>query len=414
MSTDEISAVLPAAGRTAQPPAVAEPHERPERSQRPLAARLPSLTGLRFPAALLVFIFHASLPYGTVRLLADNGSEKRFTDLAAQTGALGVTFFFALSGFVLTWSAREGDTARAFWRRRYVKIVPNYVVAWALAMLLFAGATTEAWRALLNLTMLQVYVPDFLTNFSVNPPGWSLAAEAVFYLFFPLLYHWFKRIPADRLKYWIAGTVAGIVLTVVVAYTIVPAGTAMMDNEPTTSATQYWFAYVLPFPRLLDFALGILVARAVMAGRWRNIGMVWSLVLLAVSFVAASFVPHIYGQRAVTVVPAVLLIAAGAIADNEGRPSAVRNRVMVWLGEVSFAFYLLHYVVLATTRKLLGTELYSGPATAALLAGEFVVALLASWALYALVERPITRRWSRPRKRAVAPASQVSQVSQDS
>ncbi|MFB6894724.1 acyltransferase family protein [Kitasatospora sp. NPDC056327] len=406
MSTDEINAVRPAAGRTAQPPAPAGHPEPPARPRGSLAGRLPSLTGLRFPAALLVFVFHASLPYDSVRLLADDAAQKRFTDLSAQTGALGVTFFFALSGFVLTWSAREGDTARAFWRRRYVKIVPNYVVAWALALLLFAGATTEAWRAALNLLMLQVYVPDFLTNFSVNPPGWSLAAEAVFYLCFPLLHLWIKRIQADRLKYWIAGTVAGIVATVAVAYTVVPAGTAMMDNEPTTSATQYWFAYVLPFPRLLDFALGILVARAVMAGRWRNIGMVWSSVLLAASFVAASYVPHIWGQRAVTVVPAVLLIAAGAIADNEGRPSAVRNRVMVWLGEVSFAFYLLHYVVIATTRRVLGAGLYSGPATVALLVVEFVITLLASWALYALVERPITRRWSRPRKRAGAPAPQ--------
>lgn len=389
MSTEELST------REIEPRVTAPP----QTPAGPRVSRLDTLTGLRFPAALLVFLFHASLPYPSVRLFADDGVESDFTALLAQAGALGVTFFFVLSGFVLTWSARSGDTAPAFWRRRFVKIVPNYVVAWALAMVLFAAAQTETWRALLSLFMLQVYVPDFATNLAVNPPGWSLAVEAVFYLSFPVLIAVIRKIRADRLKYWIAGTVAAVFATVLLTYTLVPAGTAMMDNEPDTSATHFWFAYVLPFPRVLDFALGILVARAVMLGRWRNIGMLWSGALLAVSYVIASDVPHLYGQRAVCLIPAVLLIAAGALADQEGRRSLFRNRAMVWLGEISFAFYLLHYVVLACTRELLGTRLYPTPAGIGIMLAELAVTVLASWALYALVERPITRRWSRARAR---------------
>ena len=40
-------------------------------------------------------------------------------------GPLAVSLFFILSGFVLTRFARPGDTARAFWRRRVVKIYPK-------------------------------------------------------------------------------------------------------------------------------------------------------------------------------------------------------------------------------------------------------------------------------------------------
>lgn len=385
---------------------VRERELRPEVPGPRRSARLDTLTGLRFPAALLVFVFHASLPYPSVRMFADDALESDFTATLAQAGALGVTFFFILSGFVLTWSARPGDTAPAFWRRRFVKILPNYVVAWALAMVLYAAVETEAWRAVLSLFMLQVYIPDFATNLAVNPPGWSLAVEAVFYLVFPLLIAVCNKIRADRLKYWIGGTIAAVFATPLLTYTLVPAGSAMMDNNPSTSATHFWFAYILPFPRILDFALGILVARAVMLGRWRNIGMLPAGALLVVGYVIASYVPHLYGQRAVCVIPAVLLIAAGALADHEGRRSLFRHRAMVWLGEISFAFYLLHYVVLASTRELLGTELYSTPVGVAILVAEAAVTVLASWLLYTLVEVPIVRRWSRPRgaRRPVAPA----------
>lgn len=400
MSTDEISTE-----RRAEQGALAESVAGIQRTDmaapapaKRRASRLDTLTGLRFPAALLVFLFHASLPYAEVRLFANNALEQDFTRVLAQAGALGVTFFFALSGFVLTWSARPGDTAPSFWRRRFIKIVPNYAVAWTLAMVLYAAANTEVYRAVLSFFMLQVWVPDFATNLAVNPPSWSLAVEAIFYLSFPLLYLGIKRIRAARLKYWICGTIAAVFATPLLTYALVPAGTAMMDNEPDTSAVHFWFAYVLPLPRLLDFALGILVARAVMSGRWRNIGMVWSGALLAVSYAIASYVPHLYGQRAVCLIPAVLLIAAGALADDEGRFSLFRNRAMIWLGEVSFAFYLLHYVVLAYTRQLLGVELFSTPVAVALLVAEVGITLVLSWALYALVERPITRRWSRSRK----------------
>jgi len=369
--------------------------------QRAYTSRLPSLTGLRFPAALLVFAFHAALGVPTLRFLADDDASNSFYQAAAQAGGLGVTFFFVLSGFVLTWSAREKDTTRAFWRRRFVKIVPNYVITWLLAMVLFAGAYTPAWQAITNLFMLQVWVPDFATNFSVDPPSWSLGAEAVFYAAFPLLLVLIKKIPLDRLKFWVLGVIAAIFLTPALSYLTMPDSPALPGAE-ATSTVEYWFAYVLPPVRLLDFALGMLVARVVISGRWRNIGLAWSSLLLVASYPLASFVPHLYGQRVVFVIPVVLVIAAAAMADHEGRFTVFRNRTMTWLGEISFAFYLVHYIVLAYGRILLGDQLYSTPVTIALLIGLMGVSILFSWALYALVERPITRRWSSKRKSAVS------------
>lgn len=358
-------------------------------------SRLPSLTGLRFIAALCVFAYHAWLPIPSLRLVNDDAVAYGVYDKVSQAGGLGVGFFFVLSGFILTWSARPGDTPKSFWRRRIVKIYPNYVVAWILAMVLFAAAYTPAWRSVLNLFMLQVWIPDFDTNFSVNPPGWSLGTEAVFYACFPLLLAFATRIRPERLKYWIGGVVALVVLKAVAAYAFLP-DTPAIPGESTVSVSQYWFGYILPPVRVFDFLLGILVARAVMTGRWRNIGMTASAVLMAAGYWLAESTPYLYGQSVIFVLPAALLIAAAAIADRDGRFTLFRSRFMTWLGEISFAFYLMHFIVLAYGRSLLGTRTFSTGQTILLLLAELVAAVLVSWALYALVERPITRRWSTP------------------
>ncbi|MFD9723194.1 acyltransferase family protein [Streptomyces sp. NPDC059072] len=374
----------------------------------PRTSRLPTLTGLRFPVALLVFLFHAVLPFASIRIFADSGVERGIYKALGGVAGLTMPFWFMLSGFILIWSARPGDTARAFWRRRYAKIVPPYVVAWVLALVLVEGVdgshTTPA-QGFLSLFMLQSWVPDVATNFAVNNVGWSLSTEAFFYLAFPALYLVLRRIPGHRLKYWIGGVVAAVAVTPLVTYAIIPVGTGVVPNEPGQSANYFWFSYVFPPGRLLDFALGMLVGRAVVLGRWRNIGMIWSGALLAVSYVATLYVPWMFGLRITCIIPAALLIAAGAIADDEGRFTIFRNRAMVWLGEISFAFYLVHFTVLEYARHLLGDRLFDTPAAFAVLAGELAAAVLLAWALYAWVERPLTRRWSRSRKaRATAEA----------
>lgn len=381
-------------------------------SHRFSTARLPSLTGLRFVAAFTVFLYHASRRSPNLALLQDKGVAAEFNRWMQPAGALGVSFFFVLSGFILTWSARQNDSAPAFWRRRLVKIYPNYVVTYVLAMVAFAWALTPTWLAVVNFFMLQPWVLGFNNHFSVDPPSWTLGIEALFYALFPLLILLIRRIAPHRLKYWIAGVVAVIIATPAIAYLTLPSKPVL--NVGPVSELQYYFVYVFPPGRVLDFALGILVAYAVLSGRWRNIGMVWSSLLLIASYVAAVYLPFLYGQRAICVIPIALLVAAAALADAEGRFTVFRNSVMVWLGNISFAFYLLHFIVLWKVRALLGTPLYSTPMTIAILAGELVLSILLSWALYALVERPMVRRWSSRRgatpSRYTSPAEPTATV----
>ncbi|MFD8277520.1 acyltransferase family protein [Streptomyces flaveolus] len=181
-------------------------------------SRLPSLTGLRFLAALAVLPHHAFLPIPPLRLLADDATQFRSYRWFNQAGGPGVPFFFVLSGFVLTWPARHDDTTTSFWRRRFVKIYPVYVIARALAMGLFAAPATSDGVAVADLFVVHVWVPEYFTNFSVDCPSWSLGVEAFFYLCFPLLLRLFQRIDAAHLKYWIAGVIAAVWATPALAY----------------------------------------------------------------------------------------------------------------------------------------------------------------------------------------------------
>jgi peptidoglycan/LPS O-acetylase OafA/YrhL len=64
-------------------------------AERP--APIPALTGMRFVAALMVFVSHYGVP-GISGVPA----------LVASFGYVGVTFFFILSGFVLTYNHWTG------------------------------------------------------------------------------------------------------------------------------------------------------------------------------------------------------------------------------------------------------------------------------------------------------------------
>ena len=107
-------------------------------------SRLPTLTGMRFIAAAMVFLFHANLE----GLFASPEAGGTFNAIASQGGWTGVGFFFILSGFVLTWAARPGDSTPRFWRRRFFKIYPNHLVTFIAALLLLTVVAQEIGREL--------------------------------------------------------------------------------------------------------------------------------------------------------------------------------------------------------------------------------------------------------------------------
>ncbi|WP_369393229.1 acyltransferase family protein [Streptomyces sp. CG1] len=380
------------------------------RSARPgTRARLTSLTGVRFFAAFAVFLFHIAIG----RPFADQPVSDGVFTVFSKAGWIGVSFFFVLSGFILTWSARPQDSTTAFWRRRLVKVFPNHLVTYTATMALYAGAAVAGATAVLNLLLLQPWMPVVDVYFSVDNPSWSLGCELFFYLLFPLLHRGIVRIRAHRLWWWAVSLMGAVIVLPAVVSAVVPAEPSMLAPDKPVPALAFWLVYIFPVSRVLDFVLGIVMARIVLEGRWTGVRPLPSAVLFAVCYAGSLYLPAVYALNAATIVPVALLIPAVAHLDIAGRRTWLRGRSLQWLGEVSFAFYLVHWPVLVYGRRLLGEQRkYSWPVGVVLIATCATLSLLIAGLLYTGVERPAMRRWAssrrRPRPVAAVPADELS------
>ncbi|MEJ3745907.1 acyltransferase [Actinomycetes bacterium KLBMP 9797] len=351
------------------------------------AARLPSLTGLRFVAALAVFGLHAYAFFPLVDPAARWAARLLF-----DAGDLGVSFFFVLSGFVLTWSAVRGRGPLRFWRGRVARVYPAHLVALSLAVLslvvtdrippvfwepLFASAgLVNAW-----------YTKDFY-YLGVNPVAWSLSCEAFFYLCFPLLHAGLRRLrPAPLYAVGAVVMAAAWLMPVLATVAVSP------DRER-------WFVYVFPVTRMAEFVLGIVLARLVLTDAWRGPGLRVAVALFVANYLAVGLLPAQTRDTAAVIVATALLIPAAAGADLRGGPSVWRHRVAVHLGEVSYAFFLVHLTVIVTVVELfdLRAPWRLGPAVG-MVAGLLLVSYGLAWLLHRWVEVPGMRLLARRRSR---------------
>jgi peptidoglycan/LPS O-acetylase OafA/YrhL len=159
-------------------------------------ARLGVLDGLRGIAVLLVVWYHL----WEITWLSP-GPRLQFLP---ATGFIGVHLFFFLSGFVISYpfigamlAQRAEPTWRNFAWRRFIKIVPSYVLAVAIAYAVgYAQAQPNASAVpdlVTHLLFIHTWFP--LRYGTIDGILWTLAVEVEFYLVFPLIWRCFKRQP---------------------------------------------------------------------------------------------------------------------------------------------------------------------------------------------------------------------------
>lgn len=345
-------------------------------------ARLDSLTGLRFLAALGVLVHHVTGNYAAIPAI----------DPVSSFGATGVTFFFILSGFVLTWSWTERERVASFYWRRFARIWPLHALLLAAAVVAQVALGRVTWTgSALSVPLLQAWVPDSTIFYAGNPPAWSLSCELFFYALFPLAMPLLARLPTRHIR---AGAV---VLLVGMSGASAAAGASL----PPELAE--YVVYISPPYRLTQFLLGVLLAVALQRGAAPRVstgttvlGVVACPVLLFhvaprlsgpaqswLEHLSAAFVPLIFG----------LLILAVAARDVEGRPSLLRLRPLVRLGQWSFALYLVHLLLVQAARVALGEQAPSNGNLLDLVA-LCVLAVAVSGLLFHFFERPV-ERWLR-------------------
>ncbi|WP_432093173.1 acyltransferase family protein [Streptomyces sp. bgisy100] len=328
---------------------------------------------MRWAAAFLVFIFHVKAfdYFGGGFGLVLSG--------ILGGGGVGVSFFFILSGFVLAWSFRENERALTFWRRRIARVYPVHLAtaatALALAFTLVPGLRPSGTpEALANLLLVSSWKEQWWQ--ALNPVSWSLTCEAFFYAAFPAIFAVLRRLgPRSLAALTMAGTAAVILVPCV-----------------NLAFALGWSPH-FPLVRLPEFVVGAAACRLVRLGAWRGPGLGTSAALSLIGYILIWPLPSAFGYAACTVIGLVCLISAAAVADLDGTPTGWRDPRLVRLGEWSFAFYMIHILVMRTGEQLFSVSprLDIAPALAATTAA-FLVSLGLAWALYAVVEQRC-RHW---------------------
>ncbi|GIG70267.1 acyltransferase family protein [Phytomonospora endophytica] len=311
-------------------------------------------------------------------------------------GYVGVDVFFVISGFLITallvreLSAGGGLSFRRFYARRALRLLP--------AAILVIVATLAGARLFLSKLRFEEYVGDALgslfyaenirlaatgTDYLAEgaPPSpfqhfWSLAVEEQFYLLWPvvLLLGW--KVFGLRRK-GLAVLLAALCLA------------SFGLSASTTSNDPSW-AYFGIHTRLWELGAGALLALS--AARLKRLpsgvaavlgwaGMA-AIVVSAVAFDDATSYP---GHLALLPTAGAALVLAGGCSPSRGDARLVLTlKPAVWVGGVSYGWYLWHWPLLVIGPMALGMRV-SVRLSLALAA----IALLLAWGTLRLVENPL-------------------------
>jgi peptidoglycan/LPS O-acetylase OafA/YrhL len=352
--------------------------------------RLPSLTSLRWFAASAVFLSHAE------RLFAGTSLGPVFAKIAPQ-GVTGVSFFFILSGFVLTWSHRPGEPARSFYLRRFARVVPAYWVMCVVALIVppLTYNPIESLHDLatrvLPLTLLQSWVPSRPFYFGGNSVSWSLSDEVFFYALFPLV-------------------VGPLLALSTRARTAVLAGALLVAALIPVFVHDVWVIFVNPVFRFTEFIIGVCLCAQLVSGVRLRIPVSIAATAALAAYLAGGLAPGRLMLSAVTVLPFALLIFAAAEADLTGRTARVlHSPTLVRLGQWSYSFYLVHALVISAFVRAADGRAEGAGGRLVVLVAAYGAAIAAAFALFRLVEHPLEKRIRHGR--SAVPQEEIAQAS---
>lgn len=309
------------------------------------------MTGIRFYAATIVFLTHA-----VEKVPGANALDYANTILTA--GAIAVSFFFVLSGFVLTYNYETtfqgGARLTEYWQFIWCRLARIYPVHILMLLLVLPIAILSPnhpldWRALpFHLTLLQCWWPSASPSFYsyLNTPSWSISCEWFFYVVAPLAMFFVMR-PGRQWVQW--GLI--LVYTCGLAWFLVG-----RESDGVRSYLMNWFAP----SRFAEFLAGVYLAKMFLASRNKirspfSVGMQASGIFLIVAgAIGKQYAPWLV-QGGLLIIPGAALLILG-LAYGHGRIVTHLSRAWVKrLGVASFSFYMVHDPIL---RALRGACLY--------------------------------------------------------
>lgn len=356
-----------------------------------LTAYRPFIDGLRAVSILSVVAYHAGIP-------------------GVTGGYVGVDVFFVISGFLIISQIVEALQRRTFsfgefWSRRALRILPPYflVMAFAIAAAPLVLAMPDEFQefgkevghaavmAINHLFLIQQGYFDGASDTKVLLHFWSLAVEEQFYLVAPLLLAaiWWLRGKLDwpALLNWIAAVVFVASL----------AGCVLLTGAEGDRNYAFYLSALRAWEFVAGGAIGFLLPAAI---RWGNRANAWVAAAGLVAILASVFAygvdtPYPSWRAMVPVFGAAALILAGLANSNAAAIRLLATPPMVWIGLVSYSWYLWHWPLLALARiRDFGERDFPRDLAICL------VSLALAAATFYLLERPI-RLWRQKRGKAL-------------
>lgn len=373
-------------------------------------AFFPCLDGYRALAALAVLVLHASVISGFVFREHALGEYLSRLDV-------GVSIFFLISGFLMYrpfvmahLGARAQPGLRDYFVGRFLRIYPAYWAALIAVVWVFQQPGPS--HRIENVGDFVAYF-GLLQQYSARhayggiQQAWTLCVEVAFYVFIPI-WAWAIGAIARRFRSVLRWELIGLAVLFVtgIAYRMI-----VLSIDPTNRVEISWL------PAFLDqFALGMLLAVVSAAGETgdlrsraaalagRHPWVCWGIAAVCFWAVSTRFglpvgYPTLsrgewlawtlgYGLTAF-----FLLLPAVFGDQQEGLlRRALRHRVVVFVGVVSFGIYLWHELWLDRFFQTTGAQpFFPGANFVAVAVYATALSVLVAWASWSLLERPVMR-----------------------
>lgn len=298
------------------------------------------LTSLRFFVILLIYFHHLSYKGGL--------------------GPAAVTFFFVLSGFIIAYSSEgrflnlDSSELKDFYIKRLSKLYPLHILTFfiSIPIIYMTNFKTNLLSTLLNIFLLQSFFPIGEQAFSFNALSWFLSDIMFFYFLTPFLLFGLHKIRArENLS---------LLLTLLALIFVCEASFAyMVRNHMEWYSTGWWFIYISPWARILDYSAGLITGLMFISVKI-NSQTTAARVLFSLleGMVLAVFASAIYFSQLIHFdsfkfgayyVPfSIILIFI--FSFQKGWISWLLSRSsFTYLGSLSFTFYMLHQVIISYT-----------------------------------------------------------------
>lgn len=296
--------------------------------------KIGQITFTRFVAAMAIVISHFNKDLFLYKI-------KYIGEIFLRAN-VGVSYFFILSGFIMiiAYHRKEKIGYLDFYRNRVARIYPLYIVG-LLLYFIMRYSDFSFNKTFLYLLGVQSWIPG--KALILNFPGWSISVEFLFYLIFPWLYNFLyskgnKSIWIIAILIWIGTQVFSNLYIHSPAY-----------RGPHTDSHE--FLHYFPLWHINEFLIGNLAGLFFVKNhKERNYDLAVAVLLIAV-ILSLIFIPLNFhnGLMAILFVPVIYLISC----NNGIITSFFSIKPLEFLGEISYAIYIIHIPVLYILRSFL-------------------------------------------------------------